>query len=221
MVIGWTSASASSSGFFFTTYALLPSCRTRDTPGEQVADRLVLVVTTGDLGRIRLSLHGVDVGGPSLRHRDRPVREIAQSPQCLGDRLANQQRSLDLEVRLAPLNALDGAARRRGDPSRRDVALVASRASSDVVELKEPEFDGEVKNSDKSPWHWYYPIGRQPFKSRIITMATARMLEEFFDAFVHHLSPEQPIGPKGGRHQIHHRTALGLIWFVLIAGTRR
>jgi len=51
-------------------------------------------------------------------------------------------------------------------------------------------------------------------------MATAHMPDEFFDAVAHHLPPETPVGPKGGRPRIDHRTALRVIWFVLTAGTR-
>src|SRR3954453_15285434 len=51
-------------------------------------------------------------------------------------------------------------------------------------------------------------------------MATAHMPAEFFDAVAHHLPPEQPVGPKGGRPRIAHRPALRGIWFVLTAGTR-
>jgi transposase len=51
-------------------------------------------------------------------------------------------------------------------------------------------------------------------------MATAPMPDEFFDAVAHHLPPEQPVGPKGGRPRIDHRTALRVIRFVLTAGTR-
>jgi transposase len=51
-------------------------------------------------------------------------------------------------------------------------------------------------------------------------MATAHMPDEFFDAVAHHLSPEQSVGPKGGRPRVGHRTALRVIWFVLTAGTR-
>ena len=51
-------------------------------------------------------------------------------------------------------------------------------------------------------------------------MATANMPDEFFDAVAHHLPPEQPVGPKGGRPRVAHRTALRVIWFVLTAGTR-
>jgi len=51
-------------------------------------------------------------------------------------------------------------------------------------------------------------------------MATAHMPDEFFDAVAHHLPPEQPVGPKGCRPRVRHRTALRVIWFVLTAGTR-
>src|SRR3984957_20416812 len=51
-------------------------------------------------------------------------------------------------------------------------------------------------------------------------MATAHMPDEFFDAVAHHLPPEKPVGPKGGRPRVGHRTALRVIWFVLTAGTR-
>src|SRR4051794_241981 len=51
-------------------------------------------------------------------------------------------------------------------------------------------------------------------------MASAQMPDEFFDAVAHHLPPEKPVGPKGGRPRIDHRTALRVIWFVLAAGTR-
>ncbi len=51
-------------------------------------------------------------------------------------------------------------------------------------------------------------------------MADAHMPDEFFDAVAHHLPPEKPVGPKGGRPRVGHRTALRVIWFVLTAGTR-
>jgi transposase len=46
------------------------------------------------------------------------------------------------------------------------------------------------------------------------------MPDEFFDAVAHHLPPGPPVGPKGGRPGVGHRTALRVIWFVLTAGTR-
>src|SRR5262245_8060013 len=51
-------------------------------------------------------------------------------------------------------------------------------------------------------------------------MASARMPEEFFDAVAHHLPPEPPVGPKGGRPRIGHRVVVRVIWFVLTTGAR-
>ena len=51
-------------------------------------------------------------------------------------------------------------------------------------------------------------------------MANARMPEEFFDAVAHHLPPEQPVGPRGGRPRIGHRIVIRVIWFVLATGCR-
>jgi transposase len=51
-------------------------------------------------------------------------------------------------------------------------------------------------------------------------MAAARMPEEFYDVVAHHLPPEKPVGPKGGRPRVGHRTVLGVIWFVLATGNR-
>jgi transposase len=51
-------------------------------------------------------------------------------------------------------------------------------------------------------------------------VATARMPEEFFDAVAHHLPPEQPVGPQGGRPRIGHRIVMRVIWFVLATGNR-
>lgn len=51
-------------------------------------------------------------------------------------------------------------------------------------------------------------------------MACAHMPEEFYDLVSHHLPPEQPVGPKGGRPRISHRLALKVIWFVLATGNR-
>src|SRR4051812_16203283 len=58
------------------------------------------------------------------------------------------------------------------------------------------------------------------FTGLVTAMATAHMPDESFDAVAHHLPPEQPVGPKGGRPRVGHRTALRVIWFVLTAGTR-
>ena len=46
-------------------------------------------------------------------------------------------------------------------------------------------------------------------------MANARMPDEFFDTVAHHLPPEQPVGPKGGRPRVGHRVVIRVIWFVL------
>ena len=51
-------------------------------------------------------------------------------------------------------------------------------------------------------------------------MAEARLPDDFYDLVSHHLPPEQPAGPKGGRPRIGHRVALKVIWFVLVTGCR-
>jgi transposase len=51
-------------------------------------------------------------------------------------------------------------------------------------------------------------------------MADARLPDDFYDLVSHHLPPEQPVGPKGGRPRIGHRVALKVIWFVLVTGCR-
>src|SRR3954453_2496579 len=51
-------------------------------------------------------------------------------------------------------------------------------------------------------------------------MASAHMPEEFFDAVAHHLPPEQPVGPKGGRPRVGHRVVVRVIGFVLTTGAR-
>jgi transposase len=51
-------------------------------------------------------------------------------------------------------------------------------------------------------------------------VAIARMPDEFYDLVAHHLPPEQPVGPKGGRPRIAHRVVLRVIWFVLATGDR-
>jgi transposase len=53
-----------------------------------------------------------------------------------------------------------------------------------------------------------------------ITMASATLPDEFYDTVAHHLPPEQPVGPRGGRPRIIHRVALRVIWFVLTTGCR-
>lgn len=51
-------------------------------------------------------------------------------------------------------------------------------------------------------------------------MASAHMPDDFYDLVSHHLPPEQPVGPKGGRPSIGHRIVLKVIWFVLATGCR-
>lgn len=51
-------------------------------------------------------------------------------------------------------------------------------------------------------------------------MADARLPDAFYDLVCHHLPPEQPVGPKGGRRPIGHRAVLKAIWFVLVTGCR-
>jgi len=51
-------------------------------------------------------------------------------------------------------------------------------------------------------------------------MTTAHLPEGFYELVSHHLPPEQPVGPKGGRPRTPHRVALGVIWFVLTSGCR-
>jgi transposase len=51
-------------------------------------------------------------------------------------------------------------------------------------------------------------------------MASSRMPVEFCDLVSHHLPPEQPVGPQGGRPCAPHRIVLQVIWFVLATGCR-
>jgi transposase len=51
-------------------------------------------------------------------------------------------------------------------------------------------------------------------------MANAQMPDEFYDIVSHHLPPERPVGPRGGRPRIGHRLVARVIWFVLASGTR-
>lgn len=51
-------------------------------------------------------------------------------------------------------------------------------------------------------------------------MADARLPDDFYDLVRHHLPPEQPVGPRGGRPRIVHHSALKVIWFVLVSGCR-
>jgi len=51
-------------------------------------------------------------------------------------------------------------------------------------------------------------------------MATAQMPAEFFDSLAHHLPPEQPVGPRGGRPRVGHFHVVRVLWFVLTTGAR-
>src|SRR4051794_31196049 len=51
-------------------------------------------------------------------------------------------------------------------------------------------------------------------------MASARMPTAFFKLAAHHLPPEQPAGPGGGRPPVSHRVVLKVLWFVLATGCR-
>ncbi len=51
-------------------------------------------------------------------------------------------------------------------------------------------------------------------------MASAQMPEEFFEIVAHHLPPEQPVGPRGGRPRVGHRVVVRMIGFVLTTGCR-
>jgi hypothetical protein len=57
-----------------------------------------------------------------------------------------------------------------------------------------------------------------PVRREKPAMASARMPEEFFEAVAHHLPPEQPVGPKGGRPRGGHPLIVPVIWFVLATG---
>jgi transposase len=47
------------------------------------------------------------------------------------------------------------------------------------------------------------------------------MPDGFFETVSHHLPPEPPpVGPKGGRPRVDHRTVMRVIWFVLASGCR-
>jgi transposase len=51
-------------------------------------------------------------------------------------------------------------------------------------------------------------------------MPTSHMPDAFYDLVAHHLPPEQPVGPRGGRPRIGHRVVMRVIWFVLVTGNR-
>ena len=46
------------------------------------------------------------------------------------------------------------------------------------------------------------------------------MPKEFYDALAHHLPPEPPVGPKGGRPRVGHLAVARVLWFVLTTGCR-
>lgn len=51
-------------------------------------------------------------------------------------------------------------------------------------------------------------------------MAQANMPDEFYEIAVHHLPPEETVGPDGGRPAIDHYRVLRVIWYVLVIGVR-
>lgn len=51
-------------------------------------------------------------------------------------------------------------------------------------------------------------------------MASARMPPAFFKLAAHHLPPQQPARPEGGRPPVSHRVVLKVLWFVLVTGCR-
>jgi transposase len=51
-------------------------------------------------------------------------------------------------------------------------------------------------------------------------MASSTLPAEFYETVAHHLPPEQPVGPHGGRPRIAHEIAVRVIWFVLSSGCR-
>src|SRR3954447_23899800 len=51
-------------------------------------------------------------------------------------------------------------------------------------------------------------------------MSSARMPDDFDDLVSHHLPPDQPAGPKGGRPRTPNRAVLNVLWFVLASGCR-
>jgi transposase len=51
-------------------------------------------------------------------------------------------------------------------------------------------------------------------------MAASTLPAGFYDTIAHHLPPEQPVGPRGGRPRVRHEVAIRVIWFVLASGCR-
>ncbi len=51
-------------------------------------------------------------------------------------------------------------------------------------------------------------------------MSNTQMPQQFYDVVVHHLPPDHPVGPDGGRPRVDNYTVLRLIWYVLSTGIR-
>lgn len=51
-------------------------------------------------------------------------------------------------------------------------------------------------------------------------MSDAHMPQEFYEIVAHHLPPDGPIGPDGGRPRVDNYTVLRVIWYVLTTGVR-
>jgi transposase len=51
-------------------------------------------------------------------------------------------------------------------------------------------------------------------------MADSRLPDEFYNLLSHHLPPDRPVGPQGGRPPIPNRVVVRVIWYVLVTGCR-
>lgn len=51
-------------------------------------------------------------------------------------------------------------------------------------------------------------------------MADSRMPDEFYEVVAHHLPPDEPVGPKGGRPTVPNYTVMRVLWYVLTTGCR-
>lgn len=51
-------------------------------------------------------------------------------------------------------------------------------------------------------------------------MAESRMPKQFFEVVAHHLPPDEPVGPKGGRPPVSNYVVLKVLWYVLTTGCR-
>lgn len=51
-------------------------------------------------------------------------------------------------------------------------------------------------------------------------MADCRMPDEFYEVVAHHLPPDEPVGPDGGRPRVPNRTVMDVLWYVLSTGCR-